>query len=558
LLAYEKYAKDVLSGKQIAGSLIRDAVHRYYTLKENPAYLFDPAAVDHVLKFIQVLRHTSGDFGGQNFILLPWQQFLIANIFGFKVKETGKRLITKVYVEVARKNGKSELAGAIALYLTFFDNEKGAQVYSAANAYDQASICWSAAAIMASNLIKESTEFNKLARVYNSTNNRTINHLEHFGTYFRPLAVTKTLDGLRPHGTIVDEYHEAPDDSVLRVMESGMGNRSQPLLFIITTAGFNVNGPCYQYRKTVVDILEGRKENDNTFGLIYTIDENDKWEDEKVWAKANPSMPATPTIRGMRDAYQKAVTEGATAEINFRTKNLNQWLTTRSRWVSDAVFMRGNMPVLVEPGLNWWCGIDLALTTDITAIVFVSSKDSRGKHNILPFFFVPEENAKERARRDGVPYLDWIKQGFISTTPGEQTDYDYIEAFVIQQMNELKASQIFYDRYKATQMTIEFKNAGFECIPFAQQPVYFNAPLSYLEKGFAGGIFAHGGNPVLRWMMQNVSIYADGNGNIKVNKGGSNERVDGVVALGMATAGILNSNIQDSVYNTEDRGFLML
>jgi phage terminase large subunit-like protein len=555
----EQYIQDLKSGKQGAGQLVKKAVARHLNLLKDAkrkGYYFDQAAADRVINFFNILRHTSGDYGGKPFELLPWQAFLLSVIFGWKVKATGARLITKVYVEVARKNGKSELAGAIALYLAFFDGEFGAEVYSAANTGDQASICWKAGAAMARMLSNDSPAFAKRCRVYDSTNNRNIQGLDN-NSFFKPVASdSKTLDGLRPHGAIIDEYHEAPDASVLQVMESGMVNRRQPLLFVITTAGFNVNGPCFQYRKVIVDILEGRKENDNVFGLIYTLDEKDKWHDEKNWIKCNPSAPNTPTISGLRNAYNIAVTEGQTAEINFRTKNLNQWVTTKSRWISDEVWMKNQAPLNLDPSLRWFAAMDLASVRDITAFVCFSEPDENGMHHVRPLFFIPEEGAKERARRDGVPYLDWGAAGLVELTPGNVTDYDHIYSRIVEVCRELGIELYFYDPWNASQIVITLQTENITGEAFAQTARYFNEPIKYLEKIAASGNLNHDGNAVLRWMCQNVQLYRDGNGNAKIDKGKSAEKVDGIVALAMAVGGYLNYKANESAYT--DRGILTI
>jgi phage terminase large subunit-like protein len=553
----EQYIKDIQSGKILAGALVKKAIARHLSFYKNKSYYYDQAGADHVIKFFALLRHTSGEYGGKPFALLPWQAFLLSVIFGWKVKATGARLITKVYVEVARKNGKSELAGAIALYMAFFDKEFGAEVYSAANTGDQASICWKAAATMARMLVNDSPSFAARCKVFTAVNNRNIQDTNNEQTFFKPVASdSKTLDGLRPHGAIIDEYHEAPDAAVLQVMESGMVNRRQPLLFVITTAGFNVNGPCFQYRKVVVDILEGRKSNDNTFGLIYTIDEKDDWNDEKVWLKANPSYPQTPTLSGMRDGYNKAVTEGATAEVNFRTKNLNQWLTTKSRWISDDVWMKSKAPAITDNSLKWFAGMDLASIRDITAFVAFSSPDANGIHHIIPLFFIPESYAAERSRRDGVPYLDWAKAGIVHLTPGDVIDQDFIFGEIVTLCRSLGIEGYYYDPWNASQIVLTLQSEGIIGEAFTQTARYFNEPIKHIEKIAASGNMAHGGNDVLRWMCQNVQLYRDGNGNAKIDKGKSAEKVDGMVALAMAVGGYLNYENKDSVYNQPGRGLL--
>lgn len=553
----ETYIKEVTSGKRPVGKLARLAVERHLALFNNSAVVFDAEAANRVLRFFSHLKHTSGEYGGKPFALLPWQAFLLWSVFGW-YRLDGSRLYTKVYVEVARKNGKSELAGALGLYLAFFDNEFGAEVYSAANTGDQASICWSAGAKMAKMFARESSVFADMVRVYDSTNNRNLAGLKD-GGFFRPVAAdSKTLDGLRPHGAIIDEYHEAPDDSVLRVMESGMVNRKHPLLFVITTAGFNVNGPCYNYRKTIVDILEGRKSEPGTFGLIYTLDEGDDWNDEATWHKANPSLPQTPTLEGLRREYSKAKTEGSGAEINFRTKNLNQWLTTKTRWISDDVWMLNKTEPVKSKDLLWWGGLDLASTRDLTAFVAFSAPDPDGIQHVLPFVFCPEDNARERASRDGVPYLDWANEGFLELTPGNVADQEHIRGRIVEICSLLGIERILYDPWNASQMAVMLQTDGLTCDQFPQNTRYFNEPVKYIEKITAQGKLAHGAHPVLRWMVQNVNLYIDGNGNAKINKGKSGDKVDAIVALAMAVGGYLNHSNNESIYNQENRGLLTL
>lgn len=550
----ETYIKEVLSGKRQVGKLARLAVERHVKLHDSREYYFDADSAKRVIRFFSHLKHTSGEYGGKPFALLPWQAFLLWCVFGWKHLD-GSRLYTKVYVEVARKNGKSELAGALGLYLAFFDNEFGAEVYSAANTGDQAAICWSAGSKMARMFARDSPAFSDMVRVYDSTNNRNLAGLKD-GGFFRPVAAdSKTLDGLRPHGAIIDEYHEAPDDSVLRVMESGMVNRRQPLLFVITTAGFNVNGPCYNYRKTVVDILEGRKSEPGTFGLIYTLDEGDDWNDEKTWYKANPSMPQTPTLEGLRREYSKAKTEGSGAEINFRTKNLNQWLTTKTRWISDEVWMRGNVEAVKDKSLRWWAGLDLSTTRDLTAFVLISEKDGEGKHNVLQYFFHPEENARLRSKRDGVPYLDWHAAGLIEFTPGDVVDQDYIFDRIMQITGELAVQLILYDPFNATQLAINLATNGRMNQAITQTTKNFHEPVKYIEVASSLGLLRHGGSDLMRWMIQNVEIYRDTNGNGKINKRGAEiNRVDGPVALAMAFAGYLNATQQQALPYGEGEG----
>ncbi|MBK8706570.1 MAG: terminase large subunit, partial [Saprospiraceae bacterium] len=242
--------------------------------------------------------------------------------------------------------------------------------------------------------------------------------------------------------------------------------------------------------------------------------------------------------------------------INFRTKNLNQWVTTKSRWISDDVWMRSNAPPVVDNSLRWFAGMDLASIRDITAFVAFSAPDANGVHHIAPRFFIPESFAAERSRRDGVPYLDWAKAGIVHLTPGDVIDQEYIFGEIVTLCRALGIEAYYYDPWNASQIVLTLQSEGIMGEAFAQTARYFNEPIKYIEKIAASGNMAHGGNDVLRWMCQNVQLYRDGNGNAKIDKGKSAEKVDGMVALAMAVGGYLNYENKDSVYNQPGRGLL--
>ena len=255
-----QFIDDVESEKQVSCKWVKLAVKRHKELFNNPKYFFDKKAAEAILNIFSAFRHTSGEYGGKPFGLLPWQAFILYSVFGWKVKATKKRLFRKVYTEVAKKNGKTELAAGVGLVGAMFAGEYGAEVYSAANKYDQAAICWKSAASMTKFLMNDFQEIADNTTLYTSFNNRQIICHSH-DTFFKPIAAdSKTLDGVRPYFAIIDEFHEAKDESVLHNLESGMVNRQDPLLWIITTAGFNINGPCHKYRGVITDILEGKKE----------------------------------------------------------------------------------------------------------------------------------------------------------------------------------------------------------------------------------------------------------------------------------------------------------
>lgn len=560
----EAFISDVESGKLSSCTYIKQAVKRHKSdLKgaDKRGFYFDKAVGEQAIELFSLFRHTSGQWAEQPFKLQPWQAFLIYCLFGWKKKESGYRRFTRAYIEVAKKNGKSEMAAGIALILAFFDGEYGAEVYSIANKMEQASICWNAGVQM-SKLLRDDYPDDVPDFAYGeSFNNRKILDRAS-GSFFAPLASEtgskkKTLDGKRPHGAIVDEYHGANDDSDMRNIESGAVNRTQPLIFVITTAGFNRFGPCYQMRKVVADILLGTKTDDSFFGLIFTLDEGDDWQDEKNWIKANPSIGVTPTWDAMREQYVKARNEGASAEINFKTKNLNIWTSTSATWVRDDDWMANAAPfdVATLRGRECFAGLDLASVTDLAALVlFFPARGDDERHVILPYFWLPEDGAVRRSSADGVPYLDWVRDALVEATPGNVIDEKYVIASILDLFGMYKILNIQYDRFNATSLVLALLDEGLSLNPFGQGFVSMNAPIKQLEKMILSREINHLGNPVLRWMCGNIQAKYDPAGNIKFDKAKSAEKIDGMVALAMAVGGwMMNEKpAGPSKYETEE------
>ena len=570
----QTFISSVQSGELPSNKWVKLAVERHIAdvkRAKETGFFFDEAEAERVLGIFGALRHTKGQYARQPFKLLPWQAFLIASLFAWKVKATGQRRYRKAYVEVARKNGKTEVAAGIGLILAMFDGESGAEVYSVANKLEQASICFDAGCIMMKGLQKDiDDESIGGIEIFNSQNHRKIINKEN-NSFFRPIPTeSKTQDGYNVHGGIIDEYHEATDDSSLRILETGTVARTQPVIFIITTAGFNRNGPCYQLRKVVCDILEGKKKDDSLFGLIFSLDEGDNWEDETTWIKANPSIGLTPTWEAMRSQYVKAKNEGETARINFLTKNLNIWTTAAKTWIKDEDWMANNEDIDVSElkGRKCYGGLDLALTRDITAFVlFFPARHEEERHIVLPFFWIPEDNADERSRMDGVPYLQWVADGYIETTPGNATDYDFVEWKVMELSREYSIVSIGYDAAFATQLAISLGNQGITMNRVHQGPYTANEAIERIvnmaiwkpdkDKPVAGKM-NHMGNPVLRWMIGNVTIKKDAGGRQMLDKARSVERIDGASALMDAVIEWQRSDVNMGISKYEEDEMVVL
>jgi phage terminase large subunit-like protein len=550
----QEYISEVLEGKRLVGESELAAVKRWSEFEADPKIYYDEKGVERVIQIFRLLKHTSGEYYGKRFQLLPWQIFVLSWIFGWKYKDSGYRVTRKAYVEVAKKNGKSELAGAIGLYGAFFDGEMGAECYSAANKYDQATICWNAGKVMATQFMQESKKFASICKVYDSITTRGLKNVQGESS-FKPIAAdSKTLDGVRPHFAIIDEYHEAKDDSILRNLASGMVNRTQPLLFIITTAGFNINGPCHQYRKVVNDIVSGKKEDKSTFGLIFTANKDDDWNDERTWQKANPSIGTTPSWDGLRTEYTKALNEGQSAEINFKTKNLNIWVRQSKTWITDKIWMQGDKTESEEKliGSECYAAVDLSTKWDLTCFgLLFPPTPERESFIFKAKYYCPEEGATFRAKKDGVPYLDWAKDKHLYLTEGNVTDFNAVQLDIQEAMQNYSVQKVYYDPWQSTQFASELAADGVPMEQFRQTVVNYNEPIREMEALISKGQIWHGGDPVLRWMAGNITLKTNHTGLIMFDKDKSQEKIDGMVVLAMCYAAYMDSKKGQRPFDAE-------
>lgn len=515
--------------------------------------MYDNAKAERAKNFINCLKHTKGKWRGIPFDLLPWQDKIIGDIFG-TVKENGYRQYNTAYVEIPKKNGKSELAAAIALLLTCGDNEWGAEVYGCASDRQQASIVFDVAVEMIDQcpaLKKRIKPIMSVKRiVYKPTN-----------SFYQVLsAEAYTKHGLNVHGVIFDELHAQPNRELFDVMTKGSGDaRTQPLFFLITTAGTDRNSICYEQHQKAVDLIEGRKIDKTFYPVIYGIDDNDDWSKEENWYKANPSLGHTIDVEKVRNAYN-AARENPAEENIFRQLRLNQWVKQSTRWMQMDKWDECDFDIDLDSlrGRECYGGLDLSSTTDITAFVLVfTPRNDEEKYIVLPYFWIPEDNLKLRVRRDHVPYDVWEKQGYIKTTEGNVVHYGFIEAFIEELGTTFNIREIAFDRWGAVQMVQNLEGMGFTVVPFGQGYKDMSPPTKELMKITLEKKVAHGGNPVLRWMMDNIYVKTDPAGNIKPDKEKSTERIDGAVALIMALdRTIRNQGRGGSVY--DERGIIMI
>lgn len=521
-------------------------------MAESSSYSKD--AADYAVLFIESLKHTKGSWYRKPFELIDWQEQIIRDIFGV-LKPNGYRQFNTAYIEIPKKQGKSELAAAVALLLTCGDGEERAEVYGCAADRNQAKIVYDVAVDM----VRLCPALSKRVKILESQ--KKLIYLPTNSTYQVLSADVANKHGFNTSGVIFDELHTQPNRKLYDVMTKGSGDaRMQPLYFLITTAGTDTNSICYEVHQKALDILEGRKIDPTFYPVIYGAAESDDWTDPEVWKKANPSLGITVGIDKVQAACSSAK-QNPGEENAFRQLRLNQWVKQAVRWMpmdkwDDCAFS-------VDPddleGRVCFGGLDLSSSTDITAFVLVfPPRDEADKYVVLPWFWIPEDNVELRVRCDHVPYDLWQKQGYLETTEGNVIHYGYIEKFIESLGERFNIREIAFDRWGAVQMVQNLEGMGFTVVPFGQGFKDMSPPTKELMKLVLEKRIAHGGHPVLRWMMDNIFIRRDPAGNIKADKEKSTEKIDGAVAMimGLDRAIRCGNDNGESVY--DDRGIIFI
>jgi phage terminase large subunit-like protein len=532
-LIVDQYISDVKKAKIPVCKWVKLCVERHLKDLETGherGLVFDPAAAQLAISFFSLLKHSKGEWAGQTIILEPWQQFVLWILFGWKKVVDGQlvRRFNISYLEVARKNGKSTLAAGVGIYLMVADGEPGAEVYSAATKKDQARITHSEATRM----VKSSPALRKRLTVF-----RDNIHIKDTASKFEPLGRdTDSMDGLNIHGAIIDELHAHKTRDMVDILETAQGSRRQPLQFEITTAGFDRESICYQHHEYTEKVLEGTIQDDTWFGIIFSIDKDDDWEDPNTWLKSNPNLGISKKFEYMRDQAAKA--KEMPSKLNaFLRLDLDVWTQSETKWIPLEHWLAcGKM---VDPvgmrGRSIYAGLDLSSTTDISALILVAPPQiGEDELQVLCRFWIPEESMHLRSKRDRVPYDAWVRQGYITATPGNVIDYDYILSQIDEDAQTYDLQEIAFDRWGATRIVQSIEDMGLTCVQFGQGFASMSPPMKELEKLILSHKLAHGNNPVLNWMADNLVAAVDPAGNIKPDKQRSIEKIDGMVGLIMA------------------------
>lgn len=513
-----QYIEDVKSNKIITGNLIKQAVQRFENdLKRTDIY-FDENEVIRVIKFAKNLKHFTGKFNNQPFILENWQIFIIANIFGWKNKKTNLRKYNNVYLKIARKNGKTAIAAFISLYCLIADNEANAQIILSANSREQARICFETCQGFAKKLDPKE----KLIKSFR-------NEVKFNGGLIKCVAANASkLDGYNASCVIYDEFHASPTSQIYDVLKSSQGMREQPLSIIITTAGFEKNYPCFEFEQNYKDVLNGIKQEDNTFIAIYDLNQGDDWLDESNYIKANPNLNVTVNQQFIKDEINKAK-NNTSLEVGVKTKHLNIWCDTSNVWIPDSYINDSfqklnidNIPI----NSTLYCSVDLASTSDITSVTYSWKTDN--KHHFINKYYLPTESVS--TKQDKELYKQWAKQGYLTLTNGNVTDYQYIINDILNVHKQKSISILGYDNWNSTQFIIELSQY-INTQSYSQAIASFNRPTKEFERLILSNQVIIDENPITKWMFSNVYLRTDSNGNVKPDKSKARKKIDGVITI---------------------------
>jgi phage terminase large subunit-like protein len=538
---YVDYVKGVLDGSIVACEYIRLACQRTLDFDNRDDMYFDVEDVDSRIRFIWKLKHSTGQHNHKHFRLLPWQLWLISQIFGWKWKDTGFRVTRKVFLMISRKNGKTSIASALSLAAMIGDKESGQEIDLIANNSRQAGIAFEQIKNYCESIDPQDKVFKRYRseiRVPMLKSKIQVLSSESMG-----------LDGYNSSVVLFDEFHAQKDWNLYNVMKSSQGAREQPLMIVLTTAGFLIGEtyPCYSTWETCIEILRREKQDDTYFSAIYQLDPTDDWEDEDAWIKCSPSLDQTVFRSFMRDEIAAAKNNTA-LENGVRTKTLNEWRQAENVWLPHELIKSHMQPLSIEEMKNLpnvsmgYIGVDLSAVSDLTALTLMVESD--GKFYFKSWAFVPEEclQGGVNAQR----YREWANNKYIDITPGNVQDYDYILDKIVQIDKIIPIAGIFYDTWNAIQFAVNATNLGLPMFPYSQALGNFNRPTKQYELLLKSGRVVMDYNPAVLWCFASSTLKQDFNGNCKPIKADKNNgKIDMVIAMLESLGGYYLDNAPD-------------
>lgn len=536
-----QYALDVLTGKIIAGKLVKKACERHVKDVEKSEqalykYYFDVAEAERILEFAETLTIAEGE-EEQEVILFPFQCFILGSLNGWRTKEGRHRRFRTSYVQLGRQNGKSFLNGILAAYYSNFDKYKYGQIYCTATKKDQAKIVFKEIV----KFIRADRDLQEFFAIHE--HNATIDCATTHSTIKALSGDTQSIDGFRPYLGIVDEYHAHKTDQMYKLLEGGIKMMKSALISVITTAGFDLKSPCFQLYEFCTKILKGAVTNETQFVYIAQLDENDDIWKKENWIKANPILQYDLTaLENLVPIAATAREMGGNTLRDFVVKQLNVWIQ-----YTDTVYMKdmqpwdaGKVEKKLEDfkGQECYVGLDLSAGGDLTslALVFSFAENGTKKYYVFTHSFMPEKRVQEHIKTDKVPYDLWIKNGLITVTQtmgGIKTDYKYIISYLQKCITQygLKIIAICYDPHNASAFLTDLDALGTDCISISQSAKSLNDATVDFRLEILSGNVQHDGNEALRWSLANAKTTSNSFGEIKIEKEYNTERIDIVYAI---------------------------
>ena len=535
---YVDYVKGVLDGSIVACEYIKLACQRTIDFDNRDDMYFDEEDVTRRINFIWKMRHSTGEHNRQHFKLLPWQLWLISQIFGWKWKDTGYRVTRKVFLMISRKNGKTAICSALSLAAMVGDAQSGQEIDIIANNSKQAGICFD----QIKNYAESVDPLRKIFQTY-----RSEIRVPYFKSKIQVLSSESMgLDGWNSSVVIFDEFHAQKNWDLYNVMKSSQAAREQPLMIVLTTAGFLIGEayPCYSTWETCIDILRKDKQDDAYFSAIYQLDEGDDWQDEECWIKCSPSLDQTVFRQFMREELT-AAKNNVSLENGIRTKTLNEWRQSENVWLPYDLLKSNMQHMTVEemsnlPNVSYaYIGVDLSAVSDLTALSLMV--ESEGKFYFKSWAFVPEDCLL--SGQNAMRYRDWQKMGYIDVTDGNVQDYDYILSKIREIDSVIPIAGVYYDQWNAVQFAVNATNIGLPMYPYSQALGNFNRPTKMYELLLKKGDIVMDYNTMVLWCFANSTLKYDFNDNCKPIKADTkNGKIDTVIAMLQALGGYYLDN----------------
>lgn len=546
-----EYSRAILSGAIPACLQVRQMCQRQDRDLERQGradfpYVWQPEKGGRVCAFLEDLKHVKGRWAGKPFILSPWQVFFTLTLFSWTHKDTGFRRFREAFLLVPRKNGKTYWAAALGLYCLLADNERGAEVYCGANSKNQAMYVFAAAQQM----LRQDTELREYFGAEVFASNISVART---GSKFEP-EIKKVRDGASPHLAITDELHEADSPHMVDAFSTGMGARTQPLLLIISTAGVNLAGPCYERQQALEKVLAGTIENDLLFGTVYTIDQDDDWQDPASWRKANPNYGVSVSPEFIEGKIFETKTHVSRRNINL-CKHLNVWNASNQAFFDMQAWgkcAQKDLHLEDFAGKPCWLGLDLSSKIDIAALIILFREG--GKYAVFGKFYLPEDTIN---RPENAHYQGWAHAGRLIATDGAVIDFERIEEGIQELASAHEIQAVAYDPFQATQLSTRLTAEGFPMIEVRPNFLNFSEPMKELESLVLQGRLQHDADPVLTWMASNVVAKSDNKDNIYPVKAVAQNKIDGIVALIMALSRAMTVQ-EDAGTVYANRGLLLI